>query len=239
MLVAAARKVANRLGVELSPYPGRLSRHRLAMLLDHHKVDVVLDVGANTGQYARSLRQFGYRGQIVSFEPMEVEHAALARSAAKDHHWRTVHYALGQTQGDSVINVAGNSISSSILPMLETHATIAPHSLYTHTEKIEVNRLDDVLGELVMDSQRVFLKIDTQGFEREVLAGAAASIPKLVGLQIEMSFVPLYDGQMLLAEALKTATGYGMVMEGVESGFMHQDGRLFQMDGIFFRPFDS
>jgi FkbM family methyltransferase len=234
--VQRIRNVARRAGVELSRYPGQLPRARLAQMLQLHHITLVLDVGANTGQYAASLREFGYRGQILSFEPMSREYDALAANARHDSHWEGFHYALGDRSGRSEINISRNSISSSLRPMLSTHSEVVPDSAYTGTEEIVVERLDDVFDGLVGAHTGIFLKIDTQGFEREVLAGAERSIDRITGMQLETSFVPLYDGQMLLAETLRLTETYGMTLEGVEPGFIHEDGRMFQMDGIFFRP---
>jgi FkbM family methyltransferase len=171
----------------------------------------------------------------VSFEPMRREYADLETRAAADDRWLTRPVALGDAATVTSINVAANSISSSLLPMLDTHADAAPNSRYVDVEQVEVQRLEDLFEELVSPGERVFLKVDTQGFEHQVLAGASAVMPRVHGMQIEMSLVALYGEQMLLSETLEAANGYGMTLWETERTFTSPDGRLLQLDGIFFR----
>ena len=226
--------------MDLIHYPSLLhSGYRLGLLLGVHRVDLVLDVGANVGQFATMLREYGYAGRIASFEPMSEEFRQLAAAAEADDAWSVHRYALGETASTATIHVAGNSISSSLLPMLDSHAHAAPASQYRRSEQIEVRPLDDVFDEVTAGAARPFLKIDTQGFEKQVLAGAAGRLDGIVGLQMEMTLVPLYDGQMLFQEALATAEDLGFRMFGVEPGFTDpRNGRMLQMDGIFFRDDD-
>jgi len=200
-----------------------------------YDIDVVLDVGANTGQYASSLREFGYSGRIVSFEPMSREFGVLRAAAANDGGWTALPCALGAERSQATINISANSISSSMRAMVPTHLRAVPDSAYIGVETIEIQRLDEVFDSIVAAGERTFLKIDTQGSEREVLVGASGVFQRISGMQIETSFVPLYEGQMLLAEALETVEAAGMVVEGIEPGFVEVTGRMFQMDLVCFR----
>ena len=203
----------------------------------HHGVTVVFDVGANTGQYATELRTFGYSGSIVSFEPLADAYRQLALRAAEDARWLTARQALGAEEGKTTINVAGNSFSSSLLPMLPLHVQAYPESAYVRTEEVEVATLDKVFPTYCGQGERPFLKVDTQGFERQVLRGARESLPSMTGIQLEMSMEPLYEGEMLFDEALETVRGEGFRLMSVEPGFFDAaTGRLLQLDGIFYRP---
>ncbi len=209
---------------------------RLIRLLRHHRIDVVLDVGANIGWYGQLLRSYGYPGRIVSFEPLHAEHGELAEVAASDPGWSTHCYGLAERSGSARINVAANSQSSSVLPMLPAHLEAAPHSAYLRTEEIALHRLDDVFGDVVEPGERAFMKLDVQGLESRVLDGAARSIPKLQGLQMEMSMLPLYEGEMLFQEAVDRVLGYDMSLCVLEPGFTDEtSGRMLQVDGVFFR----
>ena len=107
-------------------------------------IDLLIDVGANTGQYALSRRACGYKGEIISFEPLSAAHAKLLVIAKDDPNWTIAdRMAVGDRSGQIEINVAGNSTSSSVLPMLSTHATAAPHSRYIGKEIVPLRRLDD------------------------------------------------------------------------------------------------
>lgn len=220
--------------LEHSPYI--VTRHpawRRQRLFTRAGVDLVIDVGAATGAYAATLRAFGFGGRIASFEPMAAPFAELQRRAATDPAWTVHRSALGSEAGTAEITVAGDS--SSLLPMLDAHRRAAPDVVATGTETVAVARLDDLADELLAGSRAPFLKIDTQGFERQVLRGAERTVPKLVGLQLELSFVELYAGTMLVDEAIAWAYREGFVLAGVERGFIAPSGEALQADGIFLR----
>lgn len=225
------RQLARR-GLVVRRHP---AARRQRLLVDRD-VDLVLDVGAARGGYATELREFGYTGRIVSFEPLAAAHADLVRAAASDPRWETRHTALGDTTGRQEIHVASNSDSSSLLPMAEQHRASSPDIGYVGTETIEVSRLDDVATEVLADTRTPFLKIDTQGFERAVLEGAEATVPRLAGLQLELSFVTLYEGGMLADEAISWAYDHGFVLVGLDQGFTDPGGAVLQADGVFLRP---
>jgi FkbM family methyltransferase len=238
--ISAARRALNRVGLNIHRYRAPQNpRFRLAALLGLHQIDTVLDVGANVGQYARSLREYGYDGDIISFEPMSREFNLLKAATAEDHRWAAYRYGLGVAEGEAIINVAGNSISSSMRPMAAAHSQAVPASVYVGEERIQVHRLDAVFDSVLRPGRRVFLKIDTQGFEREVLEGASGIVDRIAGIQLETSFVPLYEGQMLLAESLSLMASLGFILEGIEPGFVESTGRMYQMDLVCFRPISS
>ena len=220
-----------RRGFTLQRHPG----WRRQRLMTDHGVDVVLDVGAARGGYAHELREFGYAGRIVSFEPMAAAFADLRAAADGDDKWDCVQSALGSTAGRQTINIASNSDSSSLLPMADEHRSAAPHVDYVGEEEITVSRLDDLAPEHLNDASRAFLKIDTQGFEKEVLTGGTQTLARCVGLQLELSFAPLYAGGMLVDEAISYAYDHGFRMVAFAQGFTHPTGAMLQADGVFFR----
>lgn len=207
---------------------------RRQLLLDEYDVDVVLDVGAAVGEFGRELRTFGFTGDIASFEPIAAPYRRLAEAAADDPRWTTHHLALGRESGPASINVASNSDSSSLLPMAAEHKAAAPWVDVVGTEQIEVARLDDLADRVLPAGRTGFLKLDTQGFEREVLAGGTDTLGRVVGMQVELSFVPLYDGGPLVDEMLTAVYDLGFRMTGVDPGF-GPGGAVLQADGLFFR----
>ncbi len=212
--------------------------YRAARLLQHAGADVVLDVGANRGQYGRGLRRFGYRGRIVSFEPLSGPFEALRRCAAADELWTVFPYALGEERRAVTMNVAGNGgLSSSVLPMLPRHAEACPPSRYVGRQEVEQYRLDDVWRQVAKPQDRVFVKLDVQGYEAAVLRGAETLAQHCCGLQLEASCVPLYEGAPLLPEVLDLARGrYGLALAAVVPGFTdHRTGRMLQCDLVFLR----
>jgi FkbM family methyltransferase len=231
------RTAVRRLGIDVTRYPVDTPEFQVALLLRHHGVDNVLDVGANAGQYAAGLRACGYGGRIASFEPISEPHARLVRQRADDPLWTAWKCALGERSGPAKINVAANAgASSSLLPMLARHVEAAPDAVYVRTEEVEVERLDAVWESVVAPGDRVFLKLDVQGFERQVLAGAGSRVDDCVGLQLEVSLVPLYDGGMLYREAIDWAEWRGFTLMHLLPGFTDaRSGRMLQCDLVFFR----
>jgi FkbM family methyltransferase len=241
-LMHRARKVVRRTGIEVSRYQPELDWERNFMRqLESHHVNVVLDVGANSGQYAGGLRARGFTGRIVSFEPLAAPFSLLERSASTDPLWECRRCALGDADGTISINVAGNSgESSSVLPMLKTHQEAFPPANYIGTEDVPLHRLDSVASEILRPTDTAFLKIDVQGFEKQVLAGGNSTVSdRCVGMQLELSFLPLYEGGMLIREALDLAYSLGFTLTGLRPCFTDmRNGRMLQADGTFFRGND-
>ena len=211
---------------------------RLRLLISQLHINLVLDVGANTGQFALQCRAAGYRGKILSFEPSASAHAALLRSAASDPLWSVAdRMALGAVNGETEINIALNSYSSSILPMLDAHLSAAPNSAYLQKEKVRLRRLDDILEDLLVTTSRtIFLKLDVQGYESHVLAGATQILANTAALQLEMSLLPLYDGETLMPKMHANLAAQGFDLWDLEPSFRDPaTGRLLQVDGIFIR----
>ncbi|MDQ1246888.1 MAG: hypothetical protein QG597_1256 [Actinomycetota bacterium] len=227
------------LGIDLARYPASDPMWGVVQLLNHFAIDCVIDVGANDGGFASTIRRLGYRGRIVSVEPLTAPFKVLAARAATHPDWEVVQVALGDEDRDIVINVAGNAAaSSSVLPMLDAHATAAPESRYVGTETVRQRRLDGLLPEFGVSKQHpAFLKLDVQGYEAAVLDGAANLLEAgaIVGLQMELSLVPLYDGAITYREALERVELLGMELMGLIPGFSDpRSGRLLQADAVFF-----
>jgi FkbM family methyltransferase len=234
--------IENRADMRVRNYPSECDwRRNLVDELTAHKVDVVIDVGANSGQYATGLRQAEFDGRIISFEPLSEPFARLARSSSADPLWDCRQCALGDVDGTIAMNIAGNAgASSSILPMLQSHRDAFPQANYVSVEDVAIRRLDCLAPELLREHETGFLKIDVQGFEKQVIAGGASAInDRCVGIQLELSFVALYEGDMLIQEALELVDSLGFVLAGLAPGFVDvRNGRMLQADGVFFRAAD-
>lgn len=241
-LLARSGLIARAVGVQLSNYyPDRVFKRQFVRQLESHNVNVVFDIGANTGQYSTGLRKAGFTGRIVSFEPLSRSFSVLQSKAAKDPLWDCQQCALGDVDGTIPINVAGNAeASSSVLPMLKRHQDAYPPANYIGTEEVPIRRLDAVAEEVLQPGDTAFLKIDVQGFEKQVLAGAKSTVEsRCAGLQLELSFLPLYDGAMLIPEALNLVYSMGFTLTGLLPCFTDpQNGQMLQADGVFFRLSD-
>jgi FkbM family methyltransferase len=209
---------------------------RRALLLKRNHVNVVLDVGANTGQYATQLRRIGYGGKIISFEPVSRAFAKLAKKVQGDRAWFCSPVALGDQDTTAEILVADDDRASSFLPMLPAHRKVASYFQQKKKEPVRVRKLDSIFKDLCRPQDRVFLKLDAQGFERQILKGARLSLPKIAGLQIELSIVPLYKGEPEMLDQIAFIKKMGFQLMSLEYGFCDpKTGQMLQVDGIFFR----
>jgi FkbM family methyltransferase len=209
------QKSLRRVGLELVRYPptdGTRERHVLQAILSKKRINCVIDVGANEGQYGRHLRQIGYAGRIVSFEPVLQSFENLARtSAGFPGEWKLLNLALGSVAGSAAINVCDGAYFSSFLTPREESLARFPQNRIGRTEVVEVKRLDDILCECTegIVEPRVYLKMDTQGYDLEVIKGATQSLPKIVALQTEISFKPIYENMRNYADSLSTLLSLG------------------------------
>ena len=235
------QRLARSRGLDLHALRGEYTEEEerfreMGRVLVRQSVDLVLDVGAGAGGYVHRIRAGGYQGRICSFEPLKHSFQALETAAAVDPDWSCLQLALGAEAGTATINVAGNSDSSSLLPMGERHARSAPESTYEDTEIIEVSTLDAVWDEVVLDAKRVFLKLDVQGFELEALRGAERSLPQVQGVQAELSLVPLYRGGPTWMELITYLQERGFHPAELQPAFNDPDtGEMLQIDGVFMR----
>src|SRR5436305_6541647 len=182
----AARSLLRRLGVEVVRYAPRNFLHlRRPHLLADEGIDVVLDVGAHDGSWARSLRRSGYDGRIVSFEP-------LAEPAGeRDPRWEWQMLALGDRDGTAVFHVSANRKSSSLMPMADLHVRHAPDSQVVETRDVRVARLDSL--DVLQPDEWAYLKLDVQGGELDVLRGAEQTLPRVRVVEAELSAAELYE----------------------------------------------
>jgi FkbM family methyltransferase len=241
-LLHLARTAAQRFGIDVNRFPECSWDYRVVQLVRRFGIDLVLDVGANRGQYGAMLRKFGYRGRIASFEPLSAPLATLHRQAAADPLWTVHPYALGDQTGTVTVNVAGNgAASSSVLSMLPRHTQACPQATYVSRQQAQQHRLADLWPQLTTPQDQVFLKLDVQGYEQAVLSGAADCVERCRGLQMEVSCVPLYEGGMLFEQAVRLAQRrYGLTLMAVVPGFTDpRTGQMLQFDAVFFRDGSS
>ncbi len=231
-------RFARRTGYDIMPFDPRCSSlARRKLLFKFVDPDVVLDVGANTGQFANELRNdIGFGGRICSFEPLREPFGVLQALSAKDPKWSIFNFGLGDLIGQATINVAANSESSSLLTMLSAHMEAAPGSRFVATEEIAVRTLDSVFEDVRQPGECAYLKIDTQGYEGRVLEGGERSLASIDTIQVEMPLTPLYDGEWAFGQLFEFMLGKGYEMVGLEPAFADpQTGRLLQVDGIYHR----
>ena len=218
----------NSNGYELVQYP-------IKKLFDQQNYNVVFDVGANTGQFAREIRSgLGFKGKIVSFEPLPHAFRQLGELAQSDSNWEIVNCALGASKGNAEIHVSNNSVSSSLLEILPKHTQSAPESAIKKTETIRLEVFDNIFNQYCKATDRVFMKIDTQGYELEVLKGANKCIEHIDAIQVELNLCQLYQDAPLVEDVISHIRKSGFEPYWFSPGFRDPvTSQLFQMDGFF------
>ena len=228
----------HRVGFELRRFSVEQSENaRFISMLRTHNVNLIFDVGANAGQFGVLLRKIGFDGKIISFEPLSDARESLQNISRNDPLWQiALQTAIGEENGEIEIQISGNSHSSSILDMLDTHVRAAPDSKYIGKEKVALRKLDSIAPDYMDSNSIAFIKIDTQGYETQVMNGAKKLMSQIVGLQVEISLVPLYKGQCLFDEMLKKLKNDGFELWSISTVFSDPNtAQVLQVDATFFR----
>jgi FkbM family methyltransferase len=210
----------------------------LRHILHHFGIDLVIDIGANRGQFARTLRRLGYSGEIVSFEPIDHLCRELASTASSDGAWFVHRCAIGATETSLPLNVYADNLFSS-LHKLNSTATAEFGSLarLDRTEVVPVRTLDSWWPELTRGrARRILIKTDTQGNERDVVAGARQSLAAAQVFLTEAALIPLYNGSADYFE-LRELLARAQYVQGAlfPIACRSSDLALIEMDCFFIR----
>ncbi|MFZ0337892.1 MAG: FkbM family methyltransferase [Terracidiphilus sp.] len=225
------RAAYKRLGII---HVGRRRVRDLIDFIEDRGIDLVIDVGANIGQFGESLRAGGYRGRIVSFEPIAAAFQTLARKAAADGNWKAHHCGLGAAPGTATLHVSGLSECSSILDLNNTASLHDSRIATDHTQEIQIQALDQVAASL---TGKMLLKIDTQGYEQQVISGGAETIQRVLGILMELPVIHVYAGEWRFHEAIEYMSGLGFVPAQIQPvGFHGKDNVSAVEFDCLFRP---
>ena len=195
----------------------------------------VVDAGANSGQWATELRRLGYRGRIHSFEPINDLFLMLENNSRDDPNWIPYHCGLGNLDQNQIIHIAANEGGSSSLLKINSFVTEVQNSTKTiGEENVSIKRLDQV--DIFQEESKIFLKVDVQGFELEVLMGASAIMPLVHGLEIEVSLIEVYENQSLIEDLITLARKFDFKPVQLRKGFLNEENlHLYQIDLLFLR----
>lgn len=187
------------LGLTLLPQwrvPNLPFSSHLSALFDLEKIDCVLDVGANDGGYRDFLRQHvGYEGAIVSFEPIPKLAEVLRKKSQSDAKWKIIEVALANEDGQREFNImASSQFSSFLTPDHSATPHLIAKNNIQETAVVRVAKLASIFEEITrsISASNFYLKLDTQGYDLEVLRGAIEILPHIKGMQTELSMLPIY-----------------------------------------------
>lgn len=227
----AIRAAYRRLGLM------RVGRRRVRDLVDFiedRAISLVLDVGANEGQFGEWLRRNGFSKKILSFEPGRMEYASLAKKAEADGNWEAFHCGLGAKSGTATLHVSKLSVFNSFLELSAAARLHDDRMTVDHTEEIVVRTLDEID---IPASEKVLLKIDTQGYERQVLEGGRQSLERMAGILMELPVIRTYEGEWAFHEALAHMAGLGFVPAQMQPVGFHTADTVAAVEfDCLFRP---
>lgn len=205
----------------------------LKTIIGQGHFDVVLDVGANKGQFAKLVRKAGFAGQILSFEPVASTFLELERQTQSDSQWRVFQLALGETKEQKKINVFDASDFSSLLKPSEFGKKTFDQLRTMREELIQIDTLDNFLRESGLNHfGRILLKMDTQGFDLAVFRGAKDTLGCIHSIVSEVSFAPIYDGMPNYHAALAEYEGHGFAITGLFPVTRKSNQAIIEMDCV-------
>jgi FkbM family methyltransferase len=213
-------------------------RNGVMEILTRLNINCVVDVGANEGQYGESLRDFGYQGRIASFEPVSTTYDRLAERSKTDPNWRAYRSALGAANQSLDISVMGGDQFSSLLPMNSYgHNQFDEQAVVIRTEQVEVARLDSKILEITegLDEPRIYLKMDTQGYDLQVLEGASGCLAQILGLQSEIALQPIYEGMPDYLTSLAKFNSSGFTITSLVPVSRDRHMRVIEFDCMMVR----
>ena len=167
----------------------------LRTIIEQYQIDLILDVGANKGQFALETRKF-YKGSIISFEPVLNTFNILQSTASHDSSWFVYNYALGNKSEEDYINIHENDKLSSFLEINREYSDVVRDKGKTQTkELIKIRRFDDIVEEMPVNvyARKILLKLDTQGYDLEVYKGTERIRDSILAIQSEVYHVPIYS----------------------------------------------
>lgn len=237
VLKRAIRRSAARLGYTIAA-DWRLARipqqRYLSRLFELLAIDCVIDVGANRGQYRDFIRHdVNYSGHIISFEPVPALSADLRRRAQSDPAWIVEPYALGAVSGMARLNVMADDLFSSFRqPDHARTRRFERSNRVVEQVDVPVRTLDDVMPAMRarVAFHRPYLKIDTQGYDDEVLAGGPGFLAQTPALQFEASVVPIYEGAPNFAQSIRALEDAGFALSAIFPNNPEHFPRMIEFD---------
>lgn len=227
------RRIAKVFGYELIKAKKNPSTNsHVINLINHYRIDLVIDVGANNGQFGRMIRNEGYKGEIHSFEPVNNTFEELSKSCINDSQWFAYKIALSDSCGEEEVNVMESSDLSSFLTANDFGKSKYEKIKVSYTETVEVSTLDIFLKTQIpnIKERRVFLKMDTQGYDIKVFKGAVASLSNIYCILSEISLISIYSGMPNYLDALKTYESSGFIVTGLYPISRKKDLSIIEMD---------
>lgn len=220
---------------DLPPVSANLMSAQARRRILFRDIDVLIDGGANCGQYAKWARQCGFAGRIISFEAASATFRVLAEAARSDDGWECHQVALGPEDGEALLHLSRSSLGSSVFQPTDHHFRAWPDDLETGTEPVPMRSLSSLWNELGCDGRRVYLKLDVEGFELPVLEGAGSVLDRIALLDVELPLVDMYRDAPKFGDMLNFLLGRGFSIVALEQNHSgdEETGQMLMVDGVF------
>jgi FkbM family methyltransferase len=220
-LVEFIKKCARFFGCDIVMYRPCLE------VIQKENFDLVLDIGANEGQFGRELRKSGYTKRIISIEPVEQPYNLLKNAIDGDKLWECYNFALGNENGTARLNIHEDTRLSSFLEH---------HELPSRQTQVQLKKLSSFLEENGCNAKKIFIKIDTQGYEMPILEGVGEFWHRIHGALVELSIAPLYKEQIPLEEMITYLKKHGLLLWRLRRGCYDREiMRDLEVDGLFLK----
>ena len=233
--IGAIRRWVNvKIGYDVVRFSGQHNlRSHLSKCIEEYKINVVIDVGANEGQFGEFIRNIGFSGKIYSFEPVDTAFQKLKLASAEDKNWLIFNFALGSEETESYINVSEFTSFSSILTLSDYALEHWKNSRVDHQQKILIKKLDQCLLEgLIPTGERILLKMDTQGYDLEVFRGGHSALSDVSVILSELSLIAVYNDMPSYKESLETYEDAGFFVSGFYPITRNKDLSLNEIDCV-------
>ena len=208
------------------------SSTHLINLINNNDIDLVLDVGANKGQFGLMLRKEGYDGEIHSFEPVSNTFNLLNQACVDDNKWFPNKTAMGKESGEETIHITKSSDLSSFLNPNDFGKDKYEKIKVTNTETVPINTIDSYLANNIDNykNKNILLKMDTQGYDLNVFSGAINSLKNISCILSEISLIPIYSGMPHYLDSLKNYEQHGFIVTGLYPISRKKDLSVIEID---------
>ena len=233
-------KTAESLGyyIGILPPTAETAETHACMLCEKENVNCLIDVGSHHGEYALRMRKAGYKGRIVSYEPVTENYAVLKEKSADDNNWFIHHAGMADISGTMTMNVTvGTEAASLLTPSEYGKRTLGKKLSIKKTEEVQVKTISEVYDACVagLNNPKVYLKVDAQGYDMKVFEGAKGKLPLLAGLQTEMSVQQIYNDSPDYRTCIEILTNQGFSLSGIFPVRVDRSMKLIEMDCIMVR----
>ncbi len=195
-------------------------------------VSIVIDGGANEGQWAKRVRRDGYSGRIISIEPGSRAFSKLQASSGDDPAWDALNVALGSKSARAHLYLSSNDGMSSSLKKPDRHLVDFPTVKFAGTEEVSVLTLETLLDDI---HENVMVKLDIQGFEMEALEGIGSALDKISVIELEMTLLPMYQEENSIGQILVAIENMGFELFSISEFGKGKNGQVSYFDVIALR----